>query len=45
MNKNLLKLMVACGTVCFLELLASSPAQHLKKQKQKNGANVWHALR
>ena len=31
MNKNLLKLIVA-----WL-------AQHLKKQKRKNGVNAWHA--
>lgn len=39
MNRNLLKLIVACGAACFIACTAP------QKQKQKNGANVWHALR
>ena len=34
MNKNLLS---------PVELLVSWLAQHLKKQKRKNGVNAWHA--
>ena len=36
MNKNLLKLP-------SVELLVFWLAQHLKKQKRKNGVNAWHA--
>lgn len=36
MNKNLLKLIVACGTACF-SLRSTS------KTETENGVNAWHA--
>lgn len=37
MNKNLLKLIVACGTACFLACAAP------QKTETENGVNAWHA--
>ena len=37
MNRNLLKLIVACGATCFIACTAP------QKAETKNGVNAWHA--